>query len=156
MGKGGDKNVAGDAKDPCWVLVDGKMYDIAELKHPGGSIINFYANKGIDATQAFNQFHIRSKKALKLLNSLPNHDADSKEIKAARPLGQNQNTLLEDFDALTKALRKEGMFNPAPLHVVYRLVEIIVMHAVGFWLLFNGFVTSGIICLGLVSGKLLK
>ena len=34
----------------------GKLYDITNLKHPGGSIINYYngdPNKPIDATEGF-------------------------------------------------------------------------------------------------------
>ena len=153
MGKGGEKNDVGVDGEPTWVTIDNRQYDINSLKHPGGSIIKFYAGKGIDATQAFHNFHIRSKKALKLLSSLPSRDADKHALLAARPLGPNQNALLEDFEALTKALRKEGMFIPDPWHVAKRILEIVVMHAAGFWLLFNGFWLSGIIMLGLVSGK---
>merc|ERR1711871_1442020 len=44
------------------VLIDGRFYDVSKLKHPGGTIINFFKGSG-DATTAFKQFHLRSKKA---------------------------------------------------------------------------------------------
>lgn len=40
----------------------GSWYDVTEWtqKHPGGKIIEFYCNSGEDATQAIQQFHLRS------------------------------------------------------------------------------------------------
>jgi len=81
MGKGGEKQgsnktssalTGGNIDDPVEVLIDGTYYDIKNMKHPGGSVIHFYAGKDIDATQAFNNFHIRSRKARYYLKSLPN------------------------------------------------------------------------------------
>jgi fatty acid desaturase 2 (delta-6 desaturase) len=45
-------------------------YDVTHFKHPGGSVI-FYmlANTGADATEAFNEFHMRSPKAWKMLKA---------------------------------------------------------------------------------------
>jgi cytochrome b involved in lipid metabolism len=53
------------------VYIDGRYYDVTNMRHPGGSVINFYSGKEIDASEAFMNFHIRSKKAKKLLASLP-------------------------------------------------------------------------------------
>eukprot|EP00699_Malawimonas_sp_californiana_P002259 EC716848.1.p2 GENE.EC716848.1~~EC716848.1.p2 ORF type:complete len:226 (+),score=75.61 EC716848.1:36-713(+) len=38
-----------------WVEIEGERYDITKFKHPGGHVINFYAN--MDATDAFLNFH---------------------------------------------------------------------------------------------------
>ena len=43
MGKGGNKafgKTSGPAENE--VLIDGKYYDVSNLKHPGGSVIKFY------------------------------------------------------------------------------------------------------------------
>ena len=53
------------------VYIDGRYYDVTNRRHPGGSVINFYSGKEIDASEAFMNFHIRSKKAKKYLASLP-------------------------------------------------------------------------------------
>ena len=45
-----------------WVRVDDVEYDVTNFKHPGGSVI-FYmlSNTGADATEAFKEFHMRSR-----------------------------------------------------------------------------------------------
>jgi hypothetical protein len=61
--------------------------------------------------------------------------------------------LLDDFDKLTRELEDEGFFKPNIPHVLYRCSEIVIMHAIGFYLLFNGYVTAGLITLGIVCGR---
>jgi fatty acid desaturase len=151
MGKGGDKivdesNLVGKTE----VLIDGKLYDMKDFKHPGGTIIKFYFGNGIDATEAFQNFHIRSKKAKKVLERFPSRDADMKVIDKKVP---GQIELIKDFQDFTHQLEKEGFFKPDHYHVLYRVTEIIVMHAIGFWLLFHGYTTASIVILGIVSGR---
>ena len=46
------------AKDDCWIVIHGKVYDVTKFlpEHPGGSaIILKYAGK--DATKAFDPIH---------------------------------------------------------------------------------------------------
>jgi fatty acid desaturase len=150
MGKGG-ANAKADSKGSdatTEVLVNGRYYDVTNLRHPGGSVIKFYAGKGIDATQAFDNFHVRSKKALKMLNSLP-----SREAKAEKEALPGQAALLADFKEFTAQLEKEGYFKPDYVHIVYRLAEIFFMHAIGAYLLFSGYYYTGIVILGIVSGR---
>ena len=49
------------------LIINNKVYDISKFKHPGGNIINYYLNE--DATNAFNQFHMKSKKAIKIFHN---------------------------------------------------------------------------------------
>ena len=159
MGKGGEKAVApagkGGAEDVSMekkeVLIDGRFYDVSKMKHPGGSVIQFYAGKGIDATQAFTNFHIRSKKAKKILDHLPSRAATQQELTGN--LLQGQASLLEDFNQLTRDLEAEGFFKPNMPHVVYRVAEIVLMHAAGFYCLFNGHMAVGLVLLGIISGR---
>eukprot|EP00922_Rhytidocystis_sp_ex-Travisia-forbesii_P020354 GHVS01029955.1.p1 GENE.GHVS01029955.1~~GHVS01029955.1.p1 ORF type:complete len:569 (+),score=88.32 GHVS01029955.1:293-1999(+) len=53
------------------VRIQDFVYDVAEFsrKHPGGSVLSYFY--GQDATEAFEAFHTRSTKPLKMLNSLP-------------------------------------------------------------------------------------
>ena len=149
MGKGGAKEKPNGEK--VEVLIHGKYYDVTDFNHPGGSVIKFYAGKGIDATEAFDNFHVRSEKALKFLGSRPNRDADAAVEKAKQLKGQSE--LLEDFNKLTADLEKEGYFKPAYGHVAYRITEIILMHVVGIYLLFNGHYAAGIVITGIVCGR---
>jgi len=152
MGKGGNK-ASLPAGEKLEVLVDDVYYDVTEYskKHPGGSVMGFYAGKDIDATQAFMNFHLRSKKAKSIMKSLPQRKADVKETSKNYLPGQKD--LIEDFNKLQHDLEAEGFFKPAPLHVIYRVAEIILMHALGFWLVFNGYPLWGVFCLGIVSGR---
>jgi cytochrome b involved in lipid metabolism len=100
MGKGGQKKLApadapaaGGKKE---VLIDGRFYDVTNMKHPGGSVINYYVGEGADATQAYNEFHIRSKRAKKFLDALPSRPAEKKEL----PKLPGQQALLDDFNKL--------------------------------------------------------
>ena len=156
MGKGGQKSVGPAAAEKGAlidneVLIDGRFYDVTNLKHPGGSVIKYYAGKGIDASQAFTSFHVRSKKAKKMMEHLPSRAATEKEMTMNRMDGQI--SLLEDFNQLSRELEAEGFYKPHMPHVIMRLLEIIVMHAVGFYLLFNGSVLGGLVLLGIVSGR---
>lgn len=155
MGKGGKKESKQSGPEAMEVLIDGSYYDISSMKHPGGSVIKFYSGNGIDATQAYNQFHIRSKKADKYMKSLPSRVADAKVVESTRLEGQS--ALLKDFDQLKLDLQKEGYYDPAPFHVLYRVIEIIAMHAIGFYFLFNGQtkweMAVAIVTLGVVSGR---
>jgi len=153
MGKGGEKqkgaaedttNANPSTANPVEVLIDGTYYDIKNMKHPGGSVIHFYAGKGIDATQAFNNFHIRSTKARNYLKSLPSRNAAKKVDSSA---------LLKDFDILSKELEAEGFFAPDLVHVVWRVFEILAMHAIGLFLIFSGHYYSGVAILGVASGR---
>eukprot|EP01038_Epipyxis_sp_PR26KG_P005620 gene5620-7762_t len=149
MGKGGEQVASAPNKE---VLIDGRLYDTTTLKHPGGSVIGFYAGKGIDASEAFHNFHIRSKKAKKYLENLPSRAVDVKTLAMAPKLA-GQSTLMEDFNKLTIELESEGFFKPDYFHVCFRISEIIIMHLIGFALLFNGYVPLGILMLGIVSGR---
>lgn len=156
MGKGGNKAFgknAGPLENE--VLIDGKYYDVTNLKHPGGSVIKFYQGNGIDASQAFYNFHVRSSKADKYMASLPQRNADPKQVESTRLDGQT--ALLKDFDKLTEELRAEGYFDPDPFHVFYRVAEVLAMYAVGIYYLFNGAsaaaVVGGIFLMGLACGR---
>lgn len=154
MGRGGDGD-ATPASDKNEVLIDGKLYDVTNFKHPGGTVIKFLTGNG-DATEAFNEFHIRSEKAKKILKTLPNREAPADVI--LRRGCNNKPGLTKDYLELRNQLIKEGFFNTRPGEVVYRLSEILVMHLVGFYLLIahgnNSVLLSlGLVILGIVQGR---
>lgn len=124
---------------------------MTNLKHPGGSVIKYYAGKGIDATQAYNNFHIRSEKAKKYLAQLPHRDANAKDVSVEPLPGQKE--LLKDFDEFTAQLRAEGYFDPSLPHTIYRIAEIIFMHVAGYYLATHGYAVIGLLILGIASGR---
>ena len=97
--------------DRRWVKIDGVEYDVTDFKHPGGSVIYYMlSNTGADATEAFKEFHYRSKKARKALAALPQREPeDTSPVEDA--------DMLKDFAKWRKDLEREGFFKPSPAHV---------------------------------------
>ena len=87
----------------------GDLYDVSTFKHPGGSIVKFLTNNG-DATEAFNEFHGRSKKAQKMLKALPKKPADEATLKARGCNGRAD--LTAGYAKLRAELEAEGRFDP--------------------------------------------
>ena len=141
------KNINDDnGKNIKKILIDNSYYDVSDLKHPGGSIIENYVNNDIDATQSFRNFHLRSKKADKYLNSrfIKNKDSSKK------------NTILEDYNILLNELIEKGYFEPDYYHIFYRITEIYMMHLLGYLLyISNSYLYNiiGIFILGIASGR---
>ncbi|CAD7947294.1 unnamed protein product [Amoebophrya sp. A25] len=116
------------------ILIGDRIVDVTNYikKHPGGRVLRFMA--GTDGTDAFAQFHHRSKRAATTLARLPQREPqDRAELDRFRNVG-NQ-ALLADIRALESDLEKEGYFEPSPGHAVYRVAEIIFLHALGAWVL---------------------
>lgn len=149
MGKGGDAKAAPAKKE---LLIEGVFYDVTGMKHPGGSVIDYYAGQNVDGTQAFNQFHIRSKSVVKYLKSLPSRKADEATVKKINAL-PGQDALLKDFEEFSKQLEKEGFFKPSLSHVFYRTSEIIVLYGVGLYFLLHGQLILGILLMALAQGR---
>jgi len=105
-------SVVGDAT-PKYVIIGDRKYDITDFKHPGGNIINYMA-KGQDATEAYREFHNRSKRADAVLRSLPSESV-------ARPTDDRE--MLDDFAKFRTQLVDEGFFKPDIPMLGYRVVE---------------------------------
>jgi fatty acid desaturase 2 (delta-6 desaturase) len=125
------------------IQIGDKAYTIDEKfirKHPGGTVLK--SKLGTNATQAFTEFHYRSKKAQKYLATLP-----------SRPAPEKQSALLDEFDELRAQFVKEGLFDFSPVHVTYRLLEILFMTIFGYWLVGRGWYWTGMSILGITSGR---
>ena len=99
-------------------------YDITHFKHPGGNVI-YYMTQGQDATNAFEEFHNRSKKAKSVLQSLPKKKI---EILNTGVIDRDR-AILEDFKAFRQSLEKRGFFTPSLPHVIYRIFELVCIYA---------------------------
>ena len=127
---------------------------MSNLKHPGGSVIKFLTNAG-DATEAFEEFHGRSKKANAVLRGLRSRKAPAEVMKTQGYNGKE--ALTRDYAALRRELSDEGFFDPAPVHVFFRCLEVVLMHALGAYLFMAGegrlVQAAGVLMLGIVSGR---
>ncbi|KAJ6647039.1 Acyl-lipid (8-3)-desaturase [Pseudolycoriella hygida] len=119
------------------ILIDGYYYDVADFikKHPGGSIIEYYTKSGEDATLAVQQFHLRSmKRVTGIMSSLKKRPAPENEIQLDPATLKKNRALTEDFTKLYLELEREGYFKPSYVHIAYRLVELLLMSALGAYL----------------------
>eukprot|EP00930_Biecheleria_cincta_P015863 TRINITY_DN13087_c0_g1_i1.p1 TRINITY_DN13087_c0_g1~~TRINITY_DN13087_c0_g1_i1.p1 ORF type:complete len:757 (-),score=157.16 TRINITY_DN13087_c0_g1_i1:76-2016(-) len=142
-----------DAQTPTEVYINGNFYDTADFKHPGGMVLKFFQGGG-DATATFAQFHMRSKKASKILQSLPSRPAPAFAIPK---IASEKKEMDKDFLQLTQNLKAEGFFEPHMGEIVYRCSEIFAMFALGFFLLLgtNSWMlgAAGLVVLGLAEGR---
>ena len=60
---------------------------------------------------------------------------------------------MDDFDKLTRELEAEGFFKPDLGHVTFRVVELLTMFAVGFYLMLNGHMLLGLVIAGVAQGR---
>jgi len=126
------------------MIIRGQVYDVSSFmkRHPGGSIISFQL--GTDATDAYNNFHIRSLKADKMLKALPSRDV---------PAGVVADALSRDYELLRQQLEEEGFFKPNLRHMAYRFSEVIAMY-LGFGaLVWNGYWWLGVLVGGIAQGR---
>jgi fatty acid desaturase len=118
----------------------------------GGSIIKFLVNGG-DATEAFMEFHTRSRKAQLVLKSLPHRPAP-KDVMAERGYNGHEE-LTKDYAELRRQLVAEGFFDPSMTEVAYRLTEVVLMHVAAYFLIQQGgfLMPLGLLLFGLVQGR---
>lgn len=123
------------------LLIQNRLYDIQSFRHPGGAVIRTHAwtpEHPIDATNAFNAFHMRrAARASKLLATLP-----------STPLGEDvageADAVETSFPALCARLKRDGYFNSSMRHIAYRMLTNAAMWCVGRTLVSGGFYAGGI------------
>ena len=119
------------------IKIEGVTYDITDFKHPGGSIIKYAVNSG-DATDTFREFHYRSTKARRVLQSLPtcdsDRDRDRDDTTDSAPEITEQQAMTRDFREMRKDLINQGCFEPDYIHVYFRLLEIAFYFGLGTWM----------------------
>jgi fatty acid desaturase 2 (delta-6 desaturase) len=126
-----------------FVIINDYKYDITNFKHPGGNVINYMAN-GDNATEAFNEFHYRSKTATQLLNQLPktkisNFIYDDKEI-------------LKEFGKLRNSFIRKGYFKPSYFHVFKRALFLVALYGVATYTIQYNCIAAALI-FGLCGGQ---
>ncbi len=126
------------------LIIEGRVYDISAFasKHPGGSVIRYQL--GTDATDAFQAFHMRSRKARMVLSSLPSR---------ATKRGYKVDELSADYAKLKAELHAEGYFEPNLLLVGYRIAEVVALYAAGCWMVLQGWWWLGAFVMGIAQGR---
>jgi len=122
-------------------------YDITNFKHPGGKVIDSMT-QGQDATNAFEEFHYRSKKARLILQSLPK----TKTIMKKKQEQEQEKEMLLDFKRFRQSLEERGFFKPSYSHIFYRVVELSAIYGAAMYMIPNNIYLS-ILLFGLFGGK---
>lgn len=114
------------------ILIDNRLYDLTDFRHPGGTIIKtrlFTEENQKDASFHFRQFHRHAEsRARSLLRSFP-----------SRPhtlsLSPEKQAIQQDFNKLYASYIERGFFNPSPLHMAYRFLQAFSMYFLGMLLI---------------------
>lgn len=117
------------------ITIDGTTYDITNFDHPGGNVIHYAC--GQDATDIFREFHYRSKKARRVLQSLPHHPGSGSGSGSGSDLPEmtpRQQEMTNDFREMRTTLVNNGCFDADLLHVYFRLMEITFYFGLGAFL----------------------
>lgn len=136
-----------------YIRIENTEYFIGDLKHPGGSVINYMSYKESlainpnqetpDSKNAFEEFHHRSKKAHLVLKGLPQ--------KQVGPF--KKDAMLEDFSKLRESLKVRGFFDTSKTHVFYRFSEIFSMFFASYYLLYHDYYITSTIVASIASGR---
>ena len=129
------------------IIIGDYSYDITDFKHPGGNVIKYMV--GQDATNVFEEFHFRSKKAKIILQSLPKTKLERHKDDDTKTTEQK---MLEDFARFRKSLENRGFFTPSYSHITYRIIELFVIYSFAIYTMQYSIATS-VILLGLFSGR---
>ena len=147
--------VADKASAPVYLKIHGVVYDATEFKkrHPGGSVLNYYA--GSDATDVYDNFHFRSKKADAFLKSLPVVEQNEGMIAPYKVYGEvdDNEEMLQDYRKWRQSLIDRGFFEPSLGHVTYRLCELVAIFALGTFCFAQGHIACGVALWGLFGGR---
>jgi len=127
------------------IIIGDYSYDVTDFAHPGGNIIK--CMEGQDATNVFEEFHFRSKKAKHILQCLP-------RTKIERPANTptTEQKMLEDFARFRKSLEDRGFFKPSYLHITYRILELVAIYLFAIYTMQYS-IASSIVLFGLFSGR---
>ena len=127
------------------IIIGDYSYDITNFTHPGGNVIKYMV--GQDATNVFEEFHYRSKKAKRILQSLPRT-----KIELPKDPQTTEQKMLEDFARFRTSLEDRGFFKPSYSHITYRIIELCVIYSFAIYTMQYSIATS-IILFGLFSGR---
>lgn len=126
-------------------------YDITNFNHPGGKVIHFMT-KGQDATNTFEEFHYRSKKARLILQSLPKRVILPSLPKKLILPSTDEKEMLLDFTRFRNSLEERGFFKPSYTHIISRLLELGAIYSAAIYLIPRNIYLS-IILFGFFGGK---
>lgn len=111
--------------EDAWVVVDGEVYDVSAMKHPGGDVVFSYA--GRDASDPFLCLHKNQELARKVLKA---HLIGALAV-PDRP------ALEKDFHQMTLDFAQKGLFDASNVYYARKLTELMLMVAGSVYLLFN-------------------
>lgn len=137
-------NTSSDGSSPGmntkWIRMGDKQYNVTHFNHPGGSVMNYMEVShadGSDAQHVFKQFHLRSLRAEGVLNVLP-----SKPYVVNKGVDEDE-AMLKDFVEFTDRLVEEGFFEGNWTWTILRIIELVIIFAVGVYLFSIGWLVAG-------------
>ena len=134
-----------EEKKRVYMTIGEYSYDVTDYKHPGGNVISYMY--GQDATNAFEEFHYRSKTAKRILQLLPR-----KKIDISVSVNDTEQQMLQDFARFRKSLEERGFFTPSYFHITYRILELFAIYIFAVYTMHYSIAVS-VVVLGLFGGR---
>ena len=126
------------------VQINNKIYDATEFqnRHPGGNVLKFYncIDNNVDATDAFNTFHLRSKHANKRLATLPIIRILTKDEYVEKNA---------DFRKLILSWKKKGYFNTKYKFFIIWALVVFLSTLSSYYLMYLGYPVVGGVMVGI-------
>jgi len=141
----------GDKKElpPLKIRINGTTYDATEFMktHPGGNIICKYDTETVpDATDAFNNFHTGSNRAIAMLRALPKIEGDD----IADPTASGTTT---DFQQMVESWKSRGLYCGGKLEFTIWATAVAMGVGAGLHLLGQGHPVWGGLVVGFAWGQ---
>jgi fatty acid desaturase len=138
---------------PLKIRINGTTYDATEFRktHPGGNIIDKYDVMIVpDATDAFNNFHTGSKRAMALMRTLPRVDDADDTHQPTTPPGITTTT---DFQQMIGSWKSHGLYCGGQLEFTIWATAVAMGVGAGLYLLGQGHPVWGGIVVGFAWGQ---
>lgn len=128
------------------LIIRGVSYDITAFStiHPGGNIILFY--NGLDATDAFDTFHVKSKKAKLMLKSL-------KILGVDKAKQEGDATKDPEFSNMIQSWRDKGLYDTNYYEFLIWGGIVAMTTFLGLWVQMWGYPICGGVITGLAWGQ---
>ena len=140
------KEVKESVNTALHIKINNVVYDATAFQkiHPGGNVINFYnrdKNKTIDATEAFNTFHLRSQRANKIIKTLPKIDTETDSHE------------MEDYREMIESWKEKGYFRQKYLVFLLWAGATLASTLLGYFTMYFGYPILGGVIVGFAWGQ---
>lgn len=121
-----------------YIRINNTLYDMTNFidRHPGGNVIAKYEVTHVpDATGAFNNFHVGSIRARRILHSLRKPDGHAPHLTDTHRFDERSDEISEQFEILRASWERRGLYAGCTIEFILWGICTICIVCTGYWLL---------------------